>query len=278
VRFLDRERPASSAGRIGFFGRFHRLHRIEAQDPVHSSGTKDHAGAFERVTSGRGGQFGGQRVTETHHVRLGEEIDVRIRLGPQIRHEPLFDAVVSRRWRLAFRFTWSNCDMIARIVSGGQNGVDFAALDVARRHDFPHSGWCPKGRRSPEGSIPAHYPLQETISTKRLQSTEWNVRDSDGTAVFTLARTASGGSLETIHFAMKYGKPLIQLSQSAPEYTDPALLPQRFIAENGIAFLNVAGSSESNEPGFYRWVSQILEDAFFWSENHPNHLGGPGEG
>jgi hypothetical protein len=42
--------------------------------------------------------------------------------------------------------------------------------------------------------------------------------------------------------------------------------------------LNVAGSRESEEPGIYRWVSDVVEDAFFWSENHPPQLGGPGEG
>jgi hypothetical protein len=53
---------------------------------------------------------------------------------------------------------------------------------------------------------------------------------------------------------------------------------QRFVDEHGIKRLNVAGSRESKEPGIHRWVMKVIEDAFFWSENHPGILGGPGEG
>ncbi|MGE3778407.1 MAG: putative molybdenum carrier protein, partial [Pirellulaceae bacterium] len=35
---------------------------------------------------------------------------------------------------------------VAKIVSGGQTGVDRAALDVARSLGIPHGGWCPRGR------------------------------------------------------------------------------------------------------------------------------------
>ena len=34
---------------------------------------------------------------------------------------------------------------IARIRTGGQSGVDRAALDFAIEHNIPYCGWCPKG-------------------------------------------------------------------------------------------------------------------------------------
>jgi hypothetical protein len=49
-----------------------------------------------------------------------------------------------------------------QLISGGQTGVDRAALDVALELGIPCFGWCPKGRRSEDGSIPGKYPLQET--------------------------------------------------------------------------------------------------------------------
>jgi hypothetical protein len=170
--------------------------------------------------------------------------------------------------------------MLVKIVSGGQTGADIAALDVALRHDFPHGGWCPKGRKSVDGPIPARYLLTETPSSSYLQRTEWNVRDSDGTVIFTLASEATGGSLKTIQFARKHRKPFIHISQFGvgSVYADPALRLQQFVEEHRIGTLNVAGSRESKEPGINRWVSQVLEDAFFWSENHPGILCGPGEG
>jgi len=66
--------------------------------------------------------------------------------------------------------------MITKLVSGGQTGADIAALDVALHYDFPHGGWCPKGRLSLDGPIPVKYLLTETPSPSYPQRTEWNVR------------------------------------------------------------------------------------------------------
>src|SRR5687768_4395889 len=67
------------------------------------------------------------------------------------------------------------------IVSGGQTGVDRAALDAAMALGLPVAGWCPAGRWAEDGPIPARYPLTETPSADPAQRTEWNVRDSDAT-------------------------------------------------------------------------------------------------
>ena len=167
--------------------------------------------------------------------------------------------------------------MIEKLVSGGQTGADIAALDVALKHGFPHGGWCPKGSRSLDGPIPDRYQLVETPSDSYLQRTEWNVRDSDGTVVFTLAREATGGSLKTIGFAKKHGKPCIHIPRASYTYA-PELVLLPFIAEHQIKVLNVAGSRESKEPGIHQWVMDVLDYVFFWGENHPCVLGGPGEG
>jgi hypothetical protein len=151
--------------------------------------------------------------------------------------------------------------MITKLVSGGQTGADIAALDVALRNGFPHGGWCPKGRKSLEGPIPARYQLAETPSPSYLQRTEWNVRDNDGTVVFTLAAEVTGGSLRTIGFARKHGKPCLHLSRDGGS-DQPAAL-KRFVEEQRIKTLNVAGSRESKEPGLHEWVMQVLEAAFF---------------
>ena len=160
-------------------------------------------------------------------------------------------------------------------VSGGQTGADRAGLDVAIRYDFPHEGWCPKGRKAEDGRIGGQYRLKETPSAGYLQRTEWNARDSDGTVVFTLARTISGGSRRTIQFVEKHRKPWIHIFSGTYQ---PAEDLQKFVQLHGIRRLNIAGSRESKEPGIYRWATNILESAFFWSEHHPTSFGGPGEG
>ena len=52
--------------------------------------------------------------------------------------------------------------MRLKIVSGGQTGVDRAALNVGLALGLPVGGWCPKGRRAEDGVIPDRYPLMET--------------------------------------------------------------------------------------------------------------------
>lgn len=170
--------------------------------------------------------------------------------------------------------------VIEKLISGGQTGADIAALDVALRFGFPHGGWCPKGRRSLEGPIPTRYNLFETPSASYLQRTEWNVRDSDGTVVFTMAAVVTGGSLRTIEFARKHGKPCLHLSREVGlfGYRDRSELLQAFVREHSVRRLNVAGSRESKEPGIHSWVMEVLEQAFFWDRSNPGRLGGPGEG
>ncbi len=165
---------------------------------------------------------------------------------------------------------------ITKLISGGQTGADRAALDVAIRHGFPHGGWCPRGRKAEDGVIGGQYNLLETPTGNYLQRTEWNVRDSDGTVVFTLAKELTGGSLRTLDFARKHKKPCAHISK-AGNYA-PALALQRFVQEHGIKRLNVAGSRGSKEPELHAWAMAVLEDAFFCGDNHPGMLGGAGEG
>ena len=100
---------------------------------------------------------------------------------------------------------------IVKIVSGGQTGVDQAALDAAIHCDIPHGGWCPKGRKMEDGCILDKYDLKETSSANYLVRTEANVVDSDATLIITPKRL-SGGSLRTLEFCMKHEKPWHHIS------------------------------------------------------------------
>ena len=168
--------------------------------------------------------------------------------------------------------------MITKIVSGGQTGADRAGLDVAVRWNFPYGGWCPKGRKAEDGPISLQYQLVETPSASYLQRTEWNARDSDATVIFTIASTLTGGSKRTAEFAAKHCQPFLHLPRHSSSYEPPALILQRFIQENGVRVLNVAGTRASKEPDVWRFAYETLEAAFFWDKAHPGILGGPGEG
>ena len=149
---------------------------------------------------------------------------------------------------------------LGKIISGGQTGADRAALDWAIGRGVQHGGWCPKGRKAEDGVIDPRYNLTETPSEDYSQRTEWNVRDSDGTAVFSVRRGLRGGSLLTVEIAGQYNKPVIHLC-AQNERTSHAQELRSFIEEFGISILNVAGPRESDEPGVYRFVSHVLDQA-----------------
>src|SRR5690606_2382867 len=94
---------------------------------------------------------------------------------------------------------------LEQIVTGGQAGVDRAALDAARDAGIPAGGWCPKGRIAIDGRIPDIYALQETPSSDYAERTTWNVRDSDGTLVL-IAGEPTGGTAFTIDEAKRLGQ------------------------------------------------------------------------
>lgn len=149
---------------------------------------------------------------------------------------------------------------LEKIVSGGQTGADRAALDWAIAHGLPAGGWCPRGRRAEDGPIPERFPLEETPSDDYAERTLWNVRDSDGTAVFTVGPTLTGGSLLTAEEAARLRKPWIHLHGGTPH---PAERLRAFLGEHRIRVLNIAGSRGSREPDAGRLVWLTLEEALF---------------
>lgn len=147
------------------------------------------------------------------------------------------------------------------IISGGQTGADRAALDWAIGHNFPHGGWCPRGRLAEDGPIPARYALHETASTRYPERTEKNIVESDGTVVFSMTDAVEGGTKLTMDLARRLRKPLLLIS--AETMRDPGAGLRRFVAEQGIKRLNVAGPRASKEPHIADFVKQVLEEAFF---------------
>ncbi len=148
--------------------------------------------------------------------------------------------------------------MVEKIISGGQTGVDRAALDAALELGIPCGGWCPRGRRAEDGVIPDRYPLQETSSPAYPMRTEMNVEDSDGTLILTRG-WLSGGTLLTLKLARKHRKPhiLVDLTQE----TD-VLNVREWRRKNQVGVLNVAGPRESEAPGIYHRALSFLKGLF----------------
>jgi hypothetical protein len=131
------------------------------------------------------------------------------------------------------------------ILSGGQTGVDRAALDVALERGLPCGGWCPAGRWAEDGPVPARYPLRETLSADPAERTEWNVRDADATLVVA-GEDGSAGTALTGEVARRLGRPVWRVAEGA--VPDPAAF-RGWLDRHRVRVLNVAGPRESESPG-----------------------------
>ncbi|MFA9460022.1 putative molybdenum carrier protein [Thiohalorhabdus methylotrophus] len=148
------------------------------------------------------------------------------------------------------------------MVSGGQTGVDRAALDAAMGAGLPVSGWCPRGRRAEDGPLSPVYPLTETPSRDYRQRTRWNVRDSDATLILSWGRL-SGGTLLTVRILADYGRP----HRVVPLDADPDPEAVRvWLREQRVVTLNVAGPRGDGAGEIYAAALAFLRRIFTGTE------------
>jgi hypothetical protein len=132
-----------------------------------------------------------------------------------------------------------------KIISGGQTGVDRAALDAAIQLGIAHGGWCPLGRLAEDGRIPDCYGLAETDSADYYVRTERNVLDSDATLIIYRGQL-TGGTLLTFRFAEEHHQPFLMVDIDSPM---PFAKIQLWMQDKHVEVLNVAGPRESQSPG-----------------------------
>jgi hypothetical protein len=147
--------------------------------------------------------------------------------------------------------------MVQRVVSGGQTGVDRGALDAAIAVGIEHGGWCPRGRLAEDGIIPDRYELRETLSPEYPVRTEQNVLDSDGTLIL-FRGTLQGGTELTFRLAQRHRKPHLLIDLAAALDLDRLA---RWLVEQRIRTLNVAGPRESSAPGIGAETCRLLQRA-----------------
>ncbi len=159
-----------------------------------------------------------------------------------------------------------------KIISGGQTGVDQAALDAAIACGLEYGGWCPKGRINEKGKIDSKYVgLQETTGefgdekTNYDSRTRYNIRDSHATLILApkipLPTNIKDGTLLTLEEVKKQAKPFLIIDLSKPTQENKALI-LNWLNEKAIKIVNVAGPRESSSPGIYQESFNLLTIVF----------------
>jgi hypothetical protein len=144
---------------------------------------------------------------------------------------------------------------ILKIISGGQTGVDRAALDFALGNGFACGGWCPAGRKAEDGPIPESYPLRESPVESYEVRTRMNVTEAGGSLIIHKGTMDRGTDL-CHRYCLEYGKPVFVIDLSG-SYSKEAFM--QWCRENKVSVLNIAGPRESNAEGIGRETKTLLE-------------------
>ncbi|WP_183408041.1 YpsA SLOG family protein [Nocardioides pocheonensis] len=147
---------------------------------------------------------------------------------------------------------------LRRIVSGGQTGVDRAALELGRATGIPIGGWCPAGGWAEDLADPpgvrALFPeLLETPSSDPGVRSEWNVRDSNATLVLLRPDVDSPGTEATIEAVRRLAR-----AHLVADVGDVATVRTWLDGLPAGVVLNVAGPRESEAPGIHDQAVALL--------------------
>ena len=147
---------------------------------------------------------------------------------------------------------------LRKVVSGGQTGVDRAALDAARSAGWPIGGWVPRGRAAEDGRIPDVYTgLVETSSPDPARRTRLNVRDSDATLILCHGELLGGTAL-TLATARHLHRPCMCIDLALVPAAAAAEQVRRWLAETKAEVLNVAGPRASEDAAAYSDALAVL--------------------
>ena len=153
---------------------------------------------------------------------------------------------------------------ISKIISGGQTGVDRAALDAAISLGLEHGGFCSKGRVAEDGIIPLEYKMDELDTEEYSARTMKNVQCSDGTIILHKGEI-TGGTAFTEAFCKINKKPLLIIN-ILDEFKKIRVNFNNWLDKNTISILNISGPRES-EAHMYKRVNVILMELLI---NHVN--------
>jgi hypothetical protein len=154
---------------------------------------------------------------------------------------------------------------IRKVISGGQTGVDMAALKAARAIGIATGGRCPKGwltELGPQPELLKSFGLKQLASESYPARTRANVESADCTII--IADTLDAGSDLTARLCRSLGKPMLHVRRDEIGSGKPQAVADmlEWLAALKHDTVNVAGNRESKSPGIEREAEAFLRDVF----------------
>lgn len=156
---------------------------------------------------------------------------------------------------------------VDKVISGGQTGVDQAALRAAVRLGIPTGGFAPRGYVTLEGPKPnllRGYGLV-ALPGGYAQRTEQNVRGSDGTLRIASNFRSAGEKLTKL-MTMEHKKPRFDVLIDSDWLHNEEMKAvaaraiRAWFRQFKVRVLNVAGNSEQTSPGIGAIAEAFLFD------------------
>ena len=150
--------------------------------------------------------------------------------------------------------------MIKKIISGGQPGVEIAALDAAIRLGIPHTGWCYKGRKTDDGILSKQYNVKEIDNPSYFQRLENNIVDAESTVVLSYGQLVMG-SKAVRNIADKNNKPYLIVNLSKHPLNQAIALIRKWMTNNDVTTVFFTGTKTGGglSPNIYDEVIQVIE-------------------
>lgn len=151
--------------------------------------------------------------------------------------------------------------MITKIVSGGQTGVDQAALDAAMVCKVAYGGWLPDKRMTEDGPLDARYTMDILKGGSYPDRTKKNVEDSDATLIISRG-VMSGGTRLTYTIAKARNKPVLHIDVGRMATAEASQKIVEWLTYHKPEVLNVAGPRASSDPAIYQNAHLLLCTVF----------------
>jgi len=150
--------------------------------------------------------------------------------------------------------------MIKKIISGGQPGVEIAALDAAIKLDIPHEGWCYKGRKTEGGVLEDKYNVKEIETPSYFERLERNIMNSEGTVVLSYGQLVIGYRAVK-EITDKYNKPHLYVNLSEHPFNHAISSIRKWMTNHAVGVVYFTGSKSGQKPNaeIYKEVLQIIE-------------------
>lgn len=153
--------------------------------------------------------------------------------------------------------------MLKTVISGGQSGADIAGLEVAKKFGLETGGLMPFGYKTQDGPKTEYremYGVEMHQSSSYVPRTRANVKDSDGTLRLAFD-FESRGEVCTKKAIDDYKKHFMDvvLGENAKFCIK---VVAKWIEDNNIEVLNIAGNAESTFAGTHDATTNFLTELF----------------